>query len=60
MGWDLSERYRTSDLRFETPNGQTFRLQTDITAGNVAPTYGKSHCAGRFLDSARNDRKEEI
>ena len=26
-----------------------------MVPGNVFPTYGKSHGAGRFLDSARND-----
>jgi hypothetical protein len=30
---------------------QTVRLQTDIAAGNVSPTYGGQHSAGGFLDS---------
>ena len=49
-------------IRGETSDGQTsdFRLQTDIAAGNVSPTYGEHHSAGGFLDSARNDREEEI
>ena len=33
-------------MRFET-----VRLQTDIVAGNVLPTYDRRHSAGRFLDS---------
>ena len=51
-------------MRFEGRRGNQrgdvrrsdFRRQTDIAAGNVSPTYGGQHGAGRFLDSARNDR----
>ena len=46
---------RLSDIRL-----QTVRRQTDIAAGNVAPTYGRQHSAGGFLDSARNDRGERF
>ncbi len=35
----------------ETSDGQTFRRQTSCMPSSVSLTYGKSHCAGRFLDS---------
>ena len=35
----------------ETSDGQTFRRQTSCVPCSVSLTYGKSHCAGRFLDS---------
>lgn len=38
-------------IQWETSDGQTIRLQTDIVAGNVLPTYDRQHSAGRFLDS---------
>ena len=42
-------------MRFEEVETMREKIsdgQTGIAAGNVSPTYGKSHCAGRFLDSA--------
>ena len=48
-------------MRFEVVRDiQTVRLQTDIAAGNVTPTYGKSHCTRRSLDSARNDNRAAL
>jgi hypothetical protein len=50
-------------LRFEVVRDiQTIRLQTSDwqCAGKRIPTYDGDHSAGRFLDSARNDREEEI
>ena len=48
-------------MRFEVVRDiQTVRLQTDIAAGNVSPTYGGQHSAGRFLDSVRNDNRAAL